>query len=71
MKRKPLAERIKKLDTSGYNYDYAMELLPSIKRAVGGENGKIYCQVVSVSRSGMSRTISTVFKQISTTLTFY
>lgn len=56
MKRKPLKNRIEAL-CNEYNKEYAFELLPSLKRAIGGK-GKIYAQVTSVSRSGMSRTIS-------------
>lgn len=55
MKRKPLKERVESL-CDGYP-DYALELLPSVKRAVGGA-GKVYCQVHRVSQSGMGRVIS-------------
>ena len=56
MKKKPLKERIEAI-TDCYNRERAVELLPSLKKAIGGENGKIYAMVESVSRSGMSRTI--------------
>ena len=58
MKRKALKERIEKLVENEYQLNYALALLPSLKKAVGGKDGKIYCQVNSVSKSGMSRTIS-------------
>lgn len=49
-------EKIKGLKT-GYGHEYALELFPSIQKAVGRKGGKIYCSVEGVSRSGMSRTI--------------
>ena len=36
----------------------ALDLLPSLKKAIGGKNGKIYAQVNTVAKSGMSRTVS-------------
>ena len=62
MKRQaPLKDRITALCNKHYNYppiEYSLELLPSVKRAIGGKNGKIYARVETVSRSGMSRTVS-------------
>lgn len=68
MKRKALKERVEKISgyklcKEGLKIDHcrakqALELLPSLRKAVGGKGGKIYCQVNSVSKSGMSRTIS-------------
>jgi len=59
MKRGTLENRLAKL-CNGYNKDYALELLPSVKKAIGGKNGRVYCQVETVSRSGMSRTINVI-----------
>lgn len=57
MKRKPLKERIKDLCDDQYQYETAMNLLPLVKKAIGGK-GQIYARVESVARSGMSRCIS-------------
>ena len=57
MKRKPLKQRIIELCEYDWQKEQAFNLLPSLKKAIAG-NGKIYAQVNSVSRSGMSRTIT-------------
>lgn len=51
-------EKLKKLAKNEWQLERALELLPAVRKAVGGKNGKIYAQVLTVSRSGMSRTIS-------------
>lgn len=56
-RRKALKDRLSDLD-DGYGIEYALKILPSVKKAIGGKNGKIYAKVDTVSRSGMSRTIS-------------
>ena len=57
MKRKSLKQRIIELCEYDWQKEQAFNLLPSLKKAIAG-NGKIYAQVNSVSRSGMSRTIT-------------
>ena len=56
--RKSLDERIKVLCKTEWKYKEAPQLPPSLKKAIGGKDGKIYTQVNSVTRSGMSKTIS-------------
>ena len=61
MKRKSLKEKVLSLKgVNEYNINYAFKLLPSIKKAIGGKNGRVYCTVNTVARSGMSRTISVI-----------
>ena len=57
MKRNPLNKRIRELCKDDHEYETAISLLPVVKRAIGGK-GQIYARVETVSRSGMSRTIS-------------
>ena len=56
--RKSLDERIKELCKTEWEHEEALQLLPSLKKAIGGKDGKIYTQVNSVAKSGMSWTIS-------------
>ena len=58
MKRKSLKQRIIELCEYDWQKEQAFNLLPSLKKAIGEKNGKIYAQVNTVSRSGMSRTIT-------------
>lgn len=57
MKRKSLKQRIIELCETDWQKEYAFRLLPSLKKAIAGKS-KIYAQVNTVSRSGMSRTIT-------------
>jgi hypothetical protein len=61
--KQSLEDKITALCNGKYNYpeyriEQALDILPALKKAVGGKNGKVYAQVNKVSQSGMSRTVS-------------
>lgn len=56
MKRESLSKRIKALCDNEWQENAINDILPQLKNAIGGK-GKIYAQVTSVARSGLSRNI--------------
>jgi hypothetical protein len=58
MHKPGVEDKLRKLARNEWQLERALELLPSVRKAVGSKGGRIYAQVLTVARSGMSRTIA-------------